>query len=120
MIFNKLNIFILGFVISTAGLLQQATAQSESVEAGINGTVANATNGELLANVTVKLLELNEQTQTDKEGEFSFSEINLVDKMPREITLVVDHKGFQKLSKTVQAKQSDKIRLELHPKSPIE
>lgn len=122
MILNKINTYILGLCIIFTGLAlshQEASAQQADSLSVIEGTVADASNGELLANVTVKLKELNKETQTNQEGKFSFSDINLMNKNPQEITLVIDHNGYEKLSKTIQANEASDIKLQLEPKPQI-
>lgn len=124
MIINKLNSSILGALIVCIGFavsLNTASAQqadtTQTTQNTIEGTVLDASNSQPLANVTVEIPKHDKETQTDDEGKFSFENISQSNGITGEITLVINHDGYEKLSKTVSLESSNEIRLQLEPKN---
>ncbi len=126
MIIKNINSTILGVLIiciSLAVSFNTASAQqvdtTQTTQNTIEGTVLDASNGQALANVTVEIPRHNEKAQTDEQGKFSFENLDQATGTTGEITLVVNHDGYQKLSKTVRVESSKQINLELKPKNQL-
>lgn len=102
-------------------VIQPTTAQqTEKVtDVLLEGSVVDAHSDEPLANVTVRILELDKKAETDEDGEFSFQHIN-PDGKNTEVTLHTSHEGYKEFSTTIQLDETSKIKLELEPESEEE
>lgn len=91
--------------------------KAEIAAVTLSGVVVDATTDRPVANVNVKVPVTGEEAKTDKNGKFTFENMN-----PGRYTIQINHMGYKKFSKRVEIMQSDQNKqlvLKLEPESEI-
>lgn len=137
-IYGFLALFI-GFAMSLSTVNAQVTGderQDTQTQNSFVGKVIDATTGQALSDVTVKIEGQDQEATTDEEGKFTFenlqsqasstdtdSEGGMGEVNTGEITIQIDHDGYQSLSETIrpedlmqqQSPDSEPMTFELEP-----
>ncbi len=115
MIYGLFILFV-GLTMSFNTAVAQVTEDQEmSSPTSFSAIVVDASNGQPLSDVTVKVKDTEMEATTDQAGKFTFDNLNVpvgtpsqpgsVDFQSQEVTFEINHEGYQPFSKTLSIEE---------------
>ncbi|HEX6982816.1 MAG TPA: carboxypeptidase-like regulatory domain-containing protein [Balneolaceae bacterium] len=118
MLYGLLILFV-GFAMSINTATAQVTGEDmqQQSQNAIQGKVVDASNGQPVADATVKVQGSDQEVTTDENGMFTINAMSAQGQSG--VTLVITKDGYQEMSKTVQPQQmsqsGEPMTFELEP-----